>query len=392
MEDWDWWRSPEVGSSGTTVDPGAPRPIWSPSPFAPASPGVGDVEADKLCLLQANDWDPEKDYSANPPVCIRYTIIWKVKLNNRMIAKDTEQDIVLAPAVYWSMFLRTKLNALLGKKIASGKRIKPDDSNVVVSVNERSERDLVRRFDEINVDWSVVEKQLLSWGELVRADKDLRVEISFNYVDVHAAASASAARGGSATQRMLAERAAQLDAEEASGTPSTWRDVYLLMRCPGPPCALGPYCWRDPNGKTHYRLNVHHMRSLIRHVQEGGRLDSHDDVPEMLREQLYAEQQEHAQKKHKTSSHDASGLPPITINNVLPGSSAGALSVSQPEAAVASSKASSPRDLDLPGFRDVALDEYSEWHQSRVFDARLKADFRKARDVALENALDLDLI
>jgi hypothetical protein len=40
----------------------------------------------------------------------------------------------------------------------------------------------------------------------------------------------------------------------------------------------------------------------------------------------------------------------------------------------------------------VALNEYSEWHQSRVFNASLKADFKKARDVALENALDLDLV
>jgi hypothetical protein len=30
---------------------------------------------------------------------------------------------------------------------------------------------------------------------------------------------------------MLGERAAQLDAEEASGASSTWRDVNLLMRC-----------------------------------------------------------------------------------------------------------------------------------------------------------------
>jgi hypothetical protein len=167
------------------------------------------METDRLRLLQPNDWDKEKDYSIDPPECIRYTIIWKVKLNNRMIARDTEQDIVLAAAAHWPMFLQAKLDALLSKKVASGKRIKPDDSNVVVSINERSERDLVRRFDEVNVDWSVLEKQLLSWGELLRAGKGLRVDISFNYVDVQAAAPASAARGGSATQRMLAERAAQ---------------------------------------------------------------------------------------------------------------------------------------------------------------------------------------
>ncbi|KAM0703903.1 hypothetical protein Q7P35_008909 [Cladosporium inversicolor] len=392
LENWDQWRSPEAGSpSGTTVDPGAPRPFTSPSPYAAASPSVSQIETDRLRLLQPNDWDKEKDYGADPPVCIRYTIIWKVKLNSRMIARDTEQDIVLAPAAYWSRFLQAKLNALLGKKVASGKRIKPDDSDVVVSVNERSERDLVRRFDEINVDWSVVEKQLLSWGELLRAGKHLRVEVAFNYVDVQVTASASAARGGSATQRMLAERAAQLDAEEASGAPSTWRDVYLLMRCPGPPCELGPHCWRDPDGKKHYRLKAHHMKSLIRHVQEGGQLESHADVPEIVRQQLYAEQQERLQRKRKASNGDSNGHPPITINNVLPASTG--LSTGHEAAGTASTlKAAMPRDFELPGFHDVALHQYSEWHQSRVFDTNLKADFKRARDVALENALDLDLI
>jgi hypothetical protein len=63
-----------------------------------------------------------------------------------MIAEDTEQDVVLAPATYWSMFLQPKLDALLSKKMKNSKRIRPDDRNVVVSVNERSERDLIRRF------------------------------------------------------------------------------------------------------------------------------------------------------------------------------------------------------------------------------------------------------
>jgi hypothetical protein len=389
LNTWDQWLSPEAeGSQGTTVDPGAPGPVYSLSPSIPTSPSVHQVEVDRLCLLQPDDWDQEKDYSADPPICIRYTIIWKIKLNNRMIAKDTEQDIVLAPAPYWTMFLQPKLDALLSKKINNSKRVRPDDSNVVVSVNERSERDLIRRFDEVQVDWSVVEKQLLSWGELLQGGKRLRVDISFNYVETQAAPPAR----GSTTQRMLAERAAQLDAEEASGTPSTWRDVYALMRCPGAPCDLGPHCWRDPHGKQHYPLKAHHMRSLIKHVDEGNPLQCQADVPQMVRQQLYAEHQERSQKQHKTSV-TAGGPPPITINNVLPSSASSASGMQSEAAATApTTKASLPQDFELPGFRDVALNEYSEWHQSRVFDITLKADFQKARDVALENALDLDLI
>jgi hypothetical protein len=54
---------------------------------------------------------------------------------------------------------------------------------------------------------------------------------------------------------MLVERDAQLRAEEDSvGVSPAWTDVYNLMRCPGPPCRLGPHCWRDPDGKKHYKL------------------------------------------------------------------------------------------------------------------------------------------
>lgn len=63
------------------------------------------------------------------------------------------------------------------------------------------------------------------------------------------------------------------------------------MRCPGPPCHLGPHCWIDYAGKKHYKLRTHHLESLIKHVQQGGDLETHDDVPEEIREQLYAEVQ-----------------------------------------------------------------------------------------------------
>jgi hypothetical protein len=104
------------------------------------------------------------------------------------------------------MSLKPKLDALVSKKTTSRKRISSDDTNLVVSVNERTERDLIRRFDELKVDWSVVEKQLLNWGEFLRVGKRLRVDISFNYVETQATPAAHGLRAGSATQRMLAER------------------------------------------------------------------------------------------------------------------------------------------------------------------------------------------
>jgi len=195
LDNWFQWLSPGAeDSQGTAGDPGAPRPLSSPFPDSPASPDVPLVKADRLCLLQPDAWDQEKDYGADPPTCIRYTIVWKVKVNNRMVATDTEQDIVLAPAHYWSMSLKPKLDALVSKKTTSRKRISSDDTNLVVSVNERTERDLIRRFDELKVDWSVVEKQLLNWGEFLRVGKRLRVDISFNYVETQAVPAANGPR------------------------------------------------------------------------------------------------------------------------------------------------------------------------------------------------------
>lgn len=48
--------------------------------------------------------------------------------------------------------------------------------------------------------------------------------------------------------------------------------------------------------------------------------------------------------------------------------------------------------VDIPGLRDVAVREYSAWHETNVADDNLKAQFRQARDVALANGLDLQLI
>jgi hypothetical protein len=59
-------------------------------------------QANKLNLCQFADWDSERTYDEDPPSYIHYSIEWKVMVNNRAIMpKDTEQDIVLAPADYW---------------------------------------------------------------------------------------------------------------------------------------------------------------------------------------------------------------------------------------------------------------------------------------------------
>jgi hypothetical protein len=91
----------------------------------------------------------------------------------------------------------------------------------------------------------------------------------------------------------------------------------------------------------------------------------------------------------------APGIPPITITNVLPEHSAlGSLGVSQPGSVplFQSSNAIVAIDLNIPGHRDVAVREYSDWQQSQVHDISLKVEFRKARDAVLAEGLDLELV
>lgn len=98
-----------------------------------------------------------------------------------------------------------------------------------MSVTDRGESDFVKRFDDIDVDWSLVEKQLVKWGELFRSGKKLRVNLAFNYTDSYSSVGTQRRgnkRGSSATQRMLAEldSSTQLDTEqEVSGQAPAWK-------------------------------------------------------------------------------------------------------------------------------------------------------------------------
>lgn len=389
-------QSPDPQFESTlTVDTGDEASLHS-EPFAPDFPlpnianhgathgaTVEDVDRDtcsseqarlhsaKLEMLDLNEWDENETYDEDPPRCLHYSMEWKVALNSKVILKDTEPDLVLAPRFYWSLFLRPKLEGLLQKKLPH-KRVTCDDTNVVVSVTRHSERSLTKRFDETDIDWFVIERQLLAWGELFRAGKKLRINLSFNYLEVGQQMPTTLRRAGkrghpSATQRMLTERALQLDTEEqTTGQPSIWREVYNLMRCPGPPCHLGPYCWQDPVGKKHYKLYTLQLKGLIRYVEQGGQLRTHDDVPEDIRQQLYAEEQQQVERQQKTTKASVPSLPPITITNVLPGTPHSI--ATQPVVTP-----STPR-LVIPGFLDTALEEYSGWQQSRVRSESRKAD------------------
>jgi hypothetical protein len=56
-----------------------------------------------------------------------YVIEWRVTLNNQVLAKDTEQDLVLSPSLYWEP-IKQKAERVLRQKVNHNRRVKPDDT------------------------------------------------------------------------------------------------------------------------------------------------------------------------------------------------------------------------------------------------------------------------
>ncbi|CAK41748.1 hypothetical protein CBS115989_3613 [Aspergillus niger] len=392
------WYAPTPGNFSRTSSPSSLSLINanSPSPFEYPAPQPRASHTDKLPLLQYGDWVEGKTYDEDPPTCIHYWIEWKVTLNTKTVIKDTEQDLVLAPGFYWRLFLQPKLREKLCLKYPH-KKIALDDTSIVVTVPRRDK--LTRQFDKTDIDWPDIERQLLEWGHHFLAGKKLKLLISFNYVDDNqdptASRRATDKRGASsATQNMLQDLDRDVNTEEElTGEPAAWRHVYMVMRCPGS-CELGPHCWQDPYGKKHYKLYRDELLSLVRYVKSGKRLETHEDVPGMIREQIYrAERRRLEGAKSRSRLPSESAYPPITITNVLPAhATQPGMSSSPPAPEDASTCSTKASRLKIAGFRDANVQAYCDWQQSQVANESWKDEFRKACDVALGDGLDLDQI
>ncbi|CAI7676518.1 unnamed protein product [Penicillium pancosmium] len=155
--------------------------VLSPSDLADLS--QRNMESPRL--LQLSEWNEEIQNDELPGSCIRYMIEWKVILNRKVISRDTEEDVALTPSAYWPVILWPKLEKLLVGKTSRAGRVRSDDTLIVVSVNDRFQRDLTKRFDNLDIDWTAMEKQLLRWGELYCRGKKLRLSITFKYVEAN---------------------------------------------------------------------------------------------------------------------------------------------------------------------------------------------------------------
>ncbi|KKY20302.1 hypothetical protein UCRPC4_g04192 [Phaeomoniella chlamydospora] len=273
------------------------------------------------------------------------------------------------------MVLQDKLDKLLSKKVRDDRHVVAEDTTITTSITKRGVSDVVKRFDEVDINWSIVDSQLETWGHLFRAGYVLRLKMCFDYVEVDPPQIVSRR---STTQRQLAERAALCAAEQSStGQPSAWAKVYNLVRCPGSPCQLGPYCLVLPDkkqGRRHFKLLIHHMKSLVKEVQQGLILETHEDVPRYIKLQLLAEERR-AKEKSKSASRATH------FEGAISG-----------PAATDSYRMAAAAPSTMLGFPEDDWVEYTLWLQSKVRTEKRKEQFQKCCQIALDDDLFLDQV
>ncbi|KAH6646819.1 hypothetical protein BKA67DRAFT_417191 [Truncatella angustata] len=97
-------------------------------------------------FIEANDdyldFEQEQEQDQDDQTGIQYSIEWRITYNKKKLPKDTESDVTQAPETYWKDILKHKLEKHAAKKLASIADYHVEDTNINVSVRDRSIRDL----------------------------------------------------------------------------------------------------------------------------------------------------------------------------------------------------------------------------------------------------------
>jgi hypothetical protein len=113
-------------------------------------------------------------------------------------------------------------------------------------------------------------------------------------------------------------------------------------------------------------------------MQSGRVLQSHENVPGLIREQIYrADRQRLDRPRRHNGSTPETSCPPINITNVLPTQTPLAARSSTPPAPENTTPSIGLSDLQIPGLLDDAVRENSIWKQSPLSDEALKTEVKK---------------
>ena len=249
----------------------------------------------------------------------------------------------------------------------------PEETIIVVSITDCSERDLTKRFDELNVDWQMVEEQLYKWSPLFRVRKKLRIDISFICKEEPQGSRVVHKQGGrgSATARQLAQRDRLLETQEAAGQPHVWKDVYDLMRYNGNLCQ-GTYCYINERRK-HIGLNTSILTKMVEYTKQGNELRTHRDMLPYLLDMIYEKERLDGERRAKRKAASSESDRPIKIVNVLPSpyshsAAEGCTLPSSNFGIILPPSVVDLTDLVIPKPINRAVDDYTHWLSNQVED------------------------
>ncbi|KIW21716.1 hypothetical protein, variant [Cladophialophora immunda] len=150
-------------------------------------------------LLEEEDSDPDEPDDGDR---FHYSIERKVRLNGKADANQSDPNVVVS--FDWRLVLHDRLEQVVRRRFAKNRRRRHEHTAVVVSVTERSQRDLSKEYEGTEMDWAVANKQLLDGSSHFQRGKKLRVNLSFHFLRSRQAGQPEEARRRNANQPVVA--------------------------------------------------------------------------------------------------------------------------------------------------------------------------------------------
>ncbi|KAK3364236.1 hypothetical protein B0T25DRAFT_432750, partial [Lasiosphaeria hispida] len=77
----------------------------------------------------------------------------KLTLNKRIAAKQTEDNLMVAPSDFRNEELASKIADIIQ---STSKSYRANATTIAISINNHSKRDITKHFKELQIDWPVV--------------------------------------------------------------------------------------------------------------------------------------------------------------------------------------------------------------------------------------------